>query len=90
MKLVKFLFSKIFFLNLIIAFILLILGLFILDNYLDKITNHGEKILVPDLKNKKVNELNTHLNSKNFRYEIVKLIGNNIKLILIFKFKRLF
>lgn len=74
MKLVKFLFSKIFFLNLIIAFILLILGLFILDNYLDKITNHGEKILVPDLKNKKINELNTHLNSKNFRYKIMDSI----------------
>ena len=56
MKLIKFLFSKVFFINLIIALIFLIVGLFILDNYLDKLTKHGEKIVVPSLKNKKVTE----------------------------------
>ena len=71
MKLIKFLFSKVFFINLIIALIFLIVGLFILDNYLDKLTKHGEKIVVPNLKNKKVTELDSNIISKNFRYEIM-------------------
>jgi beta-lactam-binding protein with PASTA domain len=71
MKLIKFLFSKVFILNLIIALILLIIGLFILDNYLDKITKHGEKIVVPNLKNKNVTELDSNFTSKDFRYEIM-------------------
>ena len=61
-------------LNLIIAFILLIIGLFILDNYLDKITKHGEKIVVPNLRNKKVIELDSNFISKDFRYEIMDSI----------------
>ncbi len=74
MKFIKFFFSKVFFINLFIALILLVTGLFILDNYLDNITRHGEKVIVPNVINKKVTELDSNLVSKGFRYEIMDSI----------------
>lgn len=71
MKFIKFLFSKVFFLNLVIASVLLIIGLFVLDNYLDEITKHGKKVVVPNLKNQKVNKLDSASLSNNFRFEIM-------------------
>ena len=79
MKFIKFFFSKVFFLNLFIALGLLIVGLFILDNYLDKITRHGEKVVVPNVIKKKVNELDTNLVSKGFRYEIMDSVWHRKK-----------
>ena len=71
MKFLKFFFSKVFFLNLALAVILLIIGLFILDKYLDSITKHGEKIVVPNLINKSVDDLEVTLLSGGFRYQIM-------------------
>ena len=71
MKFFKFFFSKVFFLNLLIAIVLLIVGLFILDGYLDNLTRHGEKVAVPNVIKKKVTELDSNLISKGFRYEIM-------------------
>jgi len=71
MKFIKFFISKVFFLNLFIALALLTGGLFILDNYLDNLTRHGEKVIVPNVIKKKVNELDSNLISKGFRYEIM-------------------
>lgn len=71
MKFIKFFISKVFFLNLFIALLLLVIGLFILDRYLDGITRHGEKVVVPDVVSKKVNDLDSNLISKGFRYEIM-------------------
>ncbi len=71
MKFIKFFISKVFFLNLFIAVVLLAIGLFILDNYLDNLTMHGEKVIVPNVLKKKVNELDSILISRGFRYEIM-------------------
>jgi beta-lactam-binding protein with PASTA domain len=71
MKFIKFLFSKVFFLNLFIALILLIVGLFVLDKYLDGITKHGEQVIVPNVINKKISDLDDHLLNKGFRYQIM-------------------
>lgn len=71
MKLFKFLFSKAFFFNLILAIIALVIGLFILDGYLDGITKHGEKVVVPNVIKKDISELDSNLVAKGFRYEIM-------------------
>ena len=71
MKFIKFLFSKVFFINLIIACILLIASLFILNRYLNKITKHGEKVVVPNVINKKISDLDDNLLNKGFRYQIM-------------------
>ena len=66
MKLIKFLFSKVFFLNLLIAGVLLLGGYFYLDSYLEKITNHGEKVVVPSVKKMNINKLNSKLKVQSF------------------------
>ena len=71
MKFIKFFFSKAFFINLLIALLLLVIGLFILDNYLDGLTKHGEKVAVPNVVNKKITDIDTNLVNKGFRYEIM-------------------
>lgn len=74
MKFFKFLVSKVFFLNLFIAIILLGAGLFVLDSWLDGLTKHGEKVSVPNVIGKKVHELDSSLVSRGFRYEIMDSI----------------
>ena len=71
MKFFKFFFSKVFFLNLVIAIVLLVIGLFILDGYLDNLTRHGEKVAVPSVIKNKIKDLDENLGSKGFRYEIM-------------------
>ena len=71
MKFIKFLFSKVFFLNLLMAIVLLIIGLFVLDKYLDGLTKHGVKVVVPNIVNKKISDLEDHLLNNGFRYQIM-------------------
>jgi beta-lactam-binding protein with PASTA domain len=71
MKLIKFLFSKVFFLNLLIAGVLLLGGYFYLDSYLEKITNHGEKVVVPSVKKMNINKVGSALEEGGFRYEVM-------------------
>ena len=88
MKFFKFLFSKVFVLNLFIALILTIAGLFILDSYLDNLTRHGEKVAVPNVINKKIKDLNASLVSKGFPYEIMDSVWEkNLPKGIIFKQK---
>jgi beta-lactam-binding protein with PASTA domain len=68
MKLIKFLFSKTFFINVIIAIIVtagLIWGTFI---YLKSFTKFEETVTVPDLKGFKVEELSSFLKDKKLQY----------------------
>jgi eukaryotic-like serine/threonine-protein kinase len=74
MKLLKFIFSKVFFLNLFIALIMVVVGLFVLDNHLDNLTKHGEKVAVPNVENSKIPQLQESLIEKGFRYEIMDSI----------------
>lgn len=74
MKLIKFLFSKVFFLNLLIAGVLLLGGYFYLNNYLENITNHGEKVVVPSVMKMHIREVGTKLDEGGFRYEVMDSI----------------
>ena len=74
MKLLKFIFSKVFFLNLFIALILFIVGLFVLDNHLDTLTKHGEKVAVLNVEKSKISQLKESLIEEGFRYEIMDSI----------------
>lgn len=76
MSFFRFLFSKSFLLNIVIAFILLLAGLFVLDKYLDGVTQHGVKVSVPNGVEKKISELEEVFGSKGFRYEVVDSIWN--------------
>tara|TARA_B110000879_G_C11107395_1_gene485871 strand:- start:557 stop:1402 length:846 start_codon:yes stop_codon:yes gene_type:complete len=70
MKVIKFIFSKFFWINLLLAFAALY-GVFYytMDN-LDKYTNHNIKIEVPNLLGIQINDLNDTLEELELRYEI--------------------
>lgn len=53
------------------AIVLLIIGLFVLDKYLDGLTKHGVKVVVPNIVNKKISDLEDHLLNNGFRYQIM-------------------
>jgi len=74
MKLIKFLLSKVFYLNLFIAGVLLICGYFYLNNYLENITNHGEKVVVPSVMKMNINKVGSALDKGGFRYEVMDSI----------------
>ena len=74
MKFFKFLVSKVFFLNLAIALVLLIGGYFFLNSYLKKITHHGEKVEVPSVMKMNINEVGSSLEERGFRYELIDSI----------------
>lgn len=71
MKLIKFLFSKVFFLNVLIAGVLLFAGYFYLNSYLESITNHGEKVVVPSVMKMSINKVGSSLEEEGFRYEVM-------------------
>ena len=74
MNLIKFLFSKVFYLNLLIAGVLLFVGYFYLNNYLESITNHGEKVVVPSVMRMNINKVGPELEEGGFRYEVMDSI----------------
>lgn len=74
MKFFKFLVSKVFFLCLTIAFALLFIGYLVLNNYLNSITKHDEKIAVPSLMNKSINDVESILEEGGFRFEVMDSI----------------
>ena len=70
MSFTKFLISKSFFVNLLVALILAGGVLWCIFNYLDDYTLHGQTITVPDLSGMTVAELDTFLVEKKLRYVI--------------------
>jgi beta-lactam-binding protein with PASTA domain len=79
MGFVKFLFSKSFVINLVVAVALLFVGYFILDNYLSTYTKKGEEVLVPDVTNSEITELPELLEKNGFRYELLDSIWDRTK-----------
>lgn len=71
MSLYKFLSSKIFFRNIFILAVLIIVSFFLITMMLNNFTHHGESIPVPDLKGKKIDKLDALLAEHNFHYSIV-------------------
>lgn len=74
MKFFKFLISKAFFLCLSIAGILLFIGYLVLNDYLDTITKHDQKLAVPSLMNQSISEIDQILEEGNFRFEVMDSI----------------
>ncbi|MCX6181176.1 MAG: PASTA domain-containing protein [Bacteroidetes bacterium] len=74
MSFFKFIFSKVFFLNLLIALLITAGLLYVVVSYLDNFTHHGEQILVPNVLGKKTEELDTALVEKGFEYVIIDSI----------------
>jgi len=73
---IRFLFSKVFFINLFVAIVLIASVLWYVLNYLDDYTLHGESITVPDLKGYAIADLDTFLNEKKLRYLISDSVYN--------------
>jgi beta-lactam-binding protein with PASTA domain len=70
MQLFKFLFSKAFIINLLIALFLVSALIFGVVKWLDTYTHHGESITVPDLNGMSLDELNEFLPDKDLKFEI--------------------
>ena len=67
----SFLKSKVFFTNLILAFVAAIVAMFCIYGWLSSYTHHGESISVPDVRGLKIGRLETFLQDKNLNYKIV-------------------
>ena len=79
MNFIKFLISKTFFKQLIIAVGLLIVLIFMLFQYLKIRTSHGEFVLVPDLSKKSLREVERLLADANLRYTVLDSANYNPK-----------
>lgn len=71
MSLIKFLTSKTFVKQIILAIIGLVIFCFILLKWLNITTNHGEFETVPDLKGKSIGVANLELNENNLKLEVL-------------------
>ncbi|MFC5196305.1 PASTA domain-containing protein [Bizionia hallyeonensis] len=71
MSLLKFLTSKTFLIQIILAIVGLVVICFILLKWLNVTTNHGEFETVPDLKGKSIGVANLELNENNLKLEIL-------------------
>jgi len=71
MKLFKFVFSKWFIINLAVALLLFVLGVFGVLSHLDKLTRHGETIEVPDLKAMTIEHVETSLGELGLKYKVI-------------------
>jgi beta-lactam-binding protein with PASTA domain len=79
MNLFKFLFSKTFVLNAIIALVITGGGLWYVFQYLDEYTLHGQTITVPDFKGYKTSELESFIKDKQLNYVIADSIFDGKK-----------
>lgn len=70
----KFIFSKLFLINLVAAIILIIIAFYSFSSYLTSYTLHGESVTVPSLEGLSEEEVATLLNEKELRYEILDSI----------------
>lgn len=71
MKIIRFLSSKTFVVNLVVIAIVAILGIFALQKYLDVITDHGEVVVVPDLSTYSLSQVENELEGLGLSYEIM-------------------
>lgn len=70
MSIVKFLTSKVFFKQLALAIVAIVVISFFILKWLDITTNHGEFVTVPDLKGKSLATVEIELNDNDLRMEI--------------------
>lgn len=70
MSIVKFLTSKVFFKQLALAIVAIVVLSFLILKWLNVTTNHGEFVTVPDLKGKSLETVEIELNDNDLRMEI--------------------
>ena len=70
MSIVKFLTSKVFFKQLALAIVAIVVLSFLILKWLNITTNHGEFVTVPDLKGKSLETVEIELNDNDLRMEI--------------------
>lgn len=71
MKLIKFIFSKVFLIQLILALLVIVVFVFGTLKYLDITTNHNETIEVPDLSKFELDIVDKKLEEMNLRREVL-------------------
>lgn len=80
MGFIKFIFSKAFVINMAAALILIVVGYFLLDNYLTDYTRKGQEVPVPDVTKVHIDQLPELLEKNGFRYELMDSIWDrNLK-----------
>jgi beta-lactam-binding protein with PASTA domain len=77
--LINFLKSKVFFINVLIAFFLCIFSIYFVYTWMGRTTHHGESITVPNLRGMNMESLDTFLASKNLRYQIIDSLFDGSK-----------
>lgn len=69
-KVFNFLISKVFFINLLIACVIIIMVFGFTYKWLESYTNHGNTVTIPDLRGMKRNEVNNFLKDKTLKFKI--------------------
>lgn len=77
MKLLKFLTSKTFFIQLILAIVVIVVGIFFMMNWLESTTNHNEHIEVPDLTKMTLDKVDAELETLHLQREILDSANYN-------------
>ncbi len=77
MSLRSYISSKIFFKQVGIAFVIILVLVFLVLNMLSFVTNHGQEIAVPNLSNKSLEEVETQLDALNLNYVVLDTMDYN-------------
>lgn len=80
MKLIRFIKSKTFILNLVVLLVLGVVILFVTQAFLDSYTHHAEKIVVPDLEGMTLEEASEKLGSLALTFEVIDSAEYNPKM----------
>ncbi|MEX0812344.1 MAG: PASTA domain-containing protein [Chitinophagales bacterium] len=71
MKLIKLIFTKFFWINIVLAMLFISAGIWITFTALDSYTKHGETITVPDLRGLTLKQVKIYLNKKQLEYAVI-------------------
>ncbi|HMY12832.1 MAG TPA: PASTA domain-containing protein [Bacteroidia bacterium] len=69
-ELIRFLKSRIFWINALVIFIVIIMSIGLVYKWLDSFTDHGNSVSVPDLKGMNIKKVNDFLKTKNLSFKI--------------------
>ncbi len=69
-ELIRFLKSRIFWINALVIFIVIIMSIGLVYKWLDSFTDHGNSVSVPDLKGMNIKKVDSFLKTKNLSFKI--------------------
>jgi hypothetical protein len=76
MKIIRFIFSKVFLKNLLIALVFVAVVIFGANIYLSSYTDHGETVEVPDLRGMTLEDVESTLSSSTLTFEVIDSVYN--------------